>query len=229
MVKYLSPTGRRRFSGVPSSAANNAGLAGHGPACIPDGVPPLPPLPIDYGRRMPRVPEARNLVRIGKDASGHDIRLAPGAARAWLRMRDAAQADGVALVLVSGFRSVARQRAIVQRKARRGDTWERILRVSAYPGHSEHHSGRAVDLAAPGRTALTAKFGRSRQYRWLLSRAAQFGFVLSYPVGNPHGIAFEPWHWCYRGRPGVPRRPWTSADAARRPLRSGTDPSRRRN
>ena len=25
------------------------------------------------------------------------------------------------------------------------------------------------------------------------------GFVLSYPRDNPHGIVYEPWHWCWRG------------------------------
>ena len=26
-----------------------------------------------------------------------------------------------------------------------------------------------------------------------------YGFVMSYPRDNPHGIVYEPWHWCWRG------------------------------
>ena len=30
------------------------------------------------------------------------------------------------------------------------------------------------------------------------SRSARdFGFEMSYPRGNPHGVDYEPWHWRY--------------------------------
>ena len=32
---------------------------------------------------------------------------------------------------------------------------------------------------------------------WLASHAGEFGFSMSYPRGNPHGIVYEPWHWLY--------------------------------
>ena len=32
------------------------------------------------------------------------------------------------------------------------------------------------------------------------ARAGDFGFALSYPRGNRHGIAYEPWHWCWSER-----------------------------
>jgi D-alanyl-D-alanine carboxypeptidase len=28
-----------------------------------------------------------------------------------------------------------------------------------------------------------------------MQHADRFGFRLSYPYGNPHGMAYEPWHW----------------------------------
>jgi D-alanyl-D-alanine carboxypeptidase len=45
---------------------------------------------------------------------------------------------------------------------------------------------------------LTAAFARTREFRWLKRHATQFGFHLSYPRGNQQGIAYEPWHWCWR-------------------------------
>ena len=29
----------------------------------------------------------------------------------------------------------------------------------------------------------------------LIANAGDFGFVMSYPRDNPHGIVYEPWHW----------------------------------
>jgi LAS superfamily LD-carboxypeptidase LdcB len=130
-------------------------------------------------------------------------------------MRQAAAADGVELGIVSAFRSVAYQRSIVARKLAAGRTLAAILRSSAYPGHSEHHTGRAVDIGGGGRP-LTGIFALTRQYRWLLSHAREFGFRLSYSRRNPAGVIFEPWHWCYVGprRTGRPATRFAAARAA---------------
>jgi len=77
---------------------------------------------------------------------------------------------------------------------------DEILRVSAAPGYSEHHSGRCVDFTAPGFPALEEEFERSAAFRWLQRNAMKYGFNLSYPRRNIHGIAYEPWHWCWHAR-----------------------------
>jgi len=74
---------------------------------------------------------------------------------------------------------------------------DEILRVSAAPGYSEHHSGRALDLTTPGFAPVEEEFERSDAFAWLRRRAADFRFRLSYPRDNVHGIAYEPWHWCF--------------------------------
>ena len=43
---------------------------------------------------------------------------------------------------------------VVRRKRERGLAMRDILAVSAAPGYSEHHSGRAVDLTSAGYAAL---------------------------------------------------------------------------
>jgi D-alanyl-D-alanine carboxypeptidase len=165
----------------------------------------LPPPPRGYTARMPRQEVARRLRPAGRDTSGRLVRLTPAAARAWQRMQLAARKAGLRLQVISSFRSVARQAALVRAKLRAGESLRRILRVSAYPGHSEHHTGRALDLGAPRGRGLDAAFERTPEFAWLRRHARQFGFGLSYPRGNAHGIAYEPWHWCYRLRPR-PRR-----------------------
>jgi zinc D-Ala-D-Ala carboxypeptidase len=161
------------------------------------GVPP------DFaGRAALRVcPEAKRLVLIGRAADdGRSLRLTPNAAQAWRKMQSGAAAVGVTLVPLSAFRSVARQTLIIRRKLARGQQIADILKVSAVPGCSEHHTGRALDLGAPGHLKLEVSFARTPEFRWLRKHAGRFGFHLSYPRGNRQGIAYEPWHWCWRAK-----------------------------
>ena len=156
-------------------------------------------IPSDYCsiRAAPAQREARKLVAIARSPSGRAISLTPRAAAAWQRLRAAAAAADIVLLPVSGYRSIARQARLIRAKLARGESIGRILRVMAPPGCSEHHSGRALDVGCPGCLELTPGFGRTRAFRWLTRHAGRFGFVLSYPRGNPHGIAYEPWHWCW--------------------------------
>lgn len=159
-------------------------------------------VPRDYGRkrglRLQREPA--HLVPIGADIHGRVQWLQPRAAKALARIRDAAARDGTELQIVSAFRSIEYQLSIIQRKLMRGQLIDEILRVSAAPGYSEHHTGRCLDLTTPGFAALEEAFEHSSAFAWLQQHAAGFGFRLSYPCGNRHGIAYEPWHWCWHAR-----------------------------
>jgi len=157
----------------------------------------LPPPPADYALRVPRVGEATELVSVGPDHLGREAFLSPQAARAWRAMRERAFADGVELILVSAFRSVARQSEILAGKLAKGMTLEEALGYSAYPGFSEHHSGNAIDIGTCGVPHLEEEFEATAAFLWLGEHARRFGFSLSYPRGNAHGIAYEPWHWCH--------------------------------
>ncbi len=160
-------------------------------------------VPSDYGatRRLKVQREAKRLVAIGRAPDdGKILRLAPRAAAAWKKMRDAAARDGIVLLPLSGFRSVARQTKIIRKKLAAGRELADILRWVAAPGFSEHHTGRALDIGSPEYCELDEHFARTAAFRWLRRRAGGFGFVMSYPRGNRHGIAYEPWHWCWRAR-----------------------------
>ena len=160
--------------------------------------------PPQYRGRTPLFAEATELTSIGPDRLGREAWLEPNTARAWQSMQVAATAAGATLWIVSAFRSIARQEEIVAGKLRRGQSWEQILKVSAFPGFSEHHTGPAIDLATPECPDLVEEFETTAAFRWLDRHAGGFGFALSYPRDNPHGVAYEPWHWRWHDRRGKP-------------------------
>jgi zinc D-Ala-D-Ala carboxypeptidase len=131
-------------------------------------------------------------------AQGRQYLLIPAAAEAWRQLKAAALAEGIALYIVSAFRSIERQAEIVRQKLENGLTIEDILSVSAPPGFSEHHSGRAIDISTPGSRAFEVEFDQTQAYAWLVEHAAAFGYSLSFPAGNPWGYQYEPWHWCFQ-------------------------------
>ncbi|HKY94160.1 MAG TPA: M15 family metallopeptidase [Kiloniellales bacterium] len=118
-------------------------------------------------------------------------------------MVEAAQTEGVTLRPVSCFRSVAAQDWLFYGIAKqRGQTPEQRARVSAPPGHSEHHTGYAIDFGDQDRGAdLDSAFAETPAGRWLLAHGTEYGFELSFPDGNAQGVAYEPWHWRYVGTP----------------------------
>jgi D-alanyl-D-alanine carboxypeptidase len=159
-------------------------------------------IPPAYGRDgvPPYYPEAHRLVEVGPNLVGQMQRLDPDAAAAWQRMVEAAAADGVRLLIASGFRDAEYQAGLIRRKLEAGQTIEEILSVVAAPGFSQHHTGCAVDIATPGSRPLTEEFDQSDAFDWLIRQAADFGFSMTYPRDNPHGFIYEPWHWALNDR-----------------------------
>lgn len=162
-------------------------------------------IPADYAaaRRLALQPEAdpATLVTIARTAEDRPIQLAPPAAAAWARLHLAAAAAGITLIPISGFRSIARQEEIIRAQLTLGRPLADILRLVAAPGYSEHHTGCALDLTAPDDPPLEEGFALTSAYAWLSAHAGALGFRLSFPRGNPHGIAYEPWHWCWQPKP----------------------------
>ena len=112
-------------------------------------------------------------------------------------MQQAAAEDGIDLMPVSAFRSVDYQRNLIRAKLDKGQRIEDILTVNAPPGYSEHHTGRALDIATSGQEPLIEAFEFTDAFGWLSRHASRFDFSLSYPRDNPFGIVFEPWHWAH--------------------------------
>jgi len=156
-------------------------------------------IPADYAasRALVLQPEAQEseLHLITEDWDIHPVRLIAPAAEAWFRLNAAAASEQISLMPLSGFRSVSRQLEIFRRKLAKGIPMAEILKLNAAPGYSEHHTGRAVDISTPGERPFAESFGETKAFHWLTRRAGEFGFRLSFPRDNPHGISYEPWHW----------------------------------
>ena len=154
-------------------------------------------IPDDYGQggQKPTYDEAVELVDVGPNLVGRMQRLTPETAASWQEMLNAARVDGITLMIVSGFRDFEYQAGLIRKKINAGQALGDILAVNAAPGFSEHHTGRAVDIASPGSRPLTEEFETSEAFAWLEKNAADYGFSMSYPRDNRQGFIYEPWHW----------------------------------
>lgn len=99
--------------------------------------------------------------------------MRPDVAAGYDRMVAAAAADGVTLVVVSGFRSDAEQAALFA--AHPDPTWV------APPGKSLHRCATELDI------------GPESAYAWLGANASRFGFLKRY--------SWEPWHFGFVAGP----------------------------
>ncbi|HEX7080665.1 MAG TPA: M15 family metallopeptidase [Gammaproteobacteria bacterium] len=155
------------------------------------GIPP------NYGvdPPLPAYADAEKLEEVEPNIIGRMQRLWPKTARDWRAMKTAAAEDGVRLLLVSGFRSVSHQVRLIRAKLARGQDIAVILKANAAPGFSQHHTGKAVDIATPGSRPLTEEFERSEAFFWLQHNAERFGFRMPYGRNNRYGFVYEPWHW----------------------------------
>lgn len=130
------------------------------------------------------------------------IQLRKAAAKSFKAMSAAAQAEGISLAPLSGYRSVSQQQHLFfDIKAQRGQVATKRAEVSAPPGYSEHHTGYAIDIGdgyTPA-TNLSQSFENTAAFQWLEKNAAYFSFELSFPRNNPQGVSYEPWHWRYVG------------------------------
>lgn len=149
---------------------------------------------------LPFYAEAQELVIGDTDSRGREYKMTPETARAWAAMKKQAALDGIVLEVVSSFRTIEKQIDIIEDKLRRNMPMDKILTLSAPPGYSEHHTGRALDINTPGCVATEPEFEFTDAYRWLEQHAGDFGFTLSYPKDNSLGFIHEPWHWLFASR-----------------------------
>lgn len=125
-----------------------------------------------------------------------------------------AQSAGCQLYLVSGYRSVDRQKSLFERKTNffmqegfpRDEAEKQAAQWVARPGTSEHNLGLAADIVSADwyktHNDLTADFEQTTAFSWLKAHSAEYGFIIRYPKGkeNITGVTYEPWHYRYVGK-----------------------------
>ena len=120
---------------------------------------------------------------------------------------EAKRTNGYSLYCTSGYRSVDRQRRILNQEVRvltnRGvkNPLNVARRTINLPQQSEHHTGLAVDIVSTNALTLRA-FKVSKEAVWLAKNAPNYGFILRYPANKESitGISFEQWHFRYVGK-----------------------------
>ena len=125
------------------------------------------PAGLRQGAAAPRFEEATGLIDVGPNLVGRPQKLTPRAADRWQAMREAAAEEGIRLLLVSGFRSVEYQAALIRRKLEAGQSIEDILAVNAAPASASTTPARRSTSPRPGSRPLTEEFEGSPAFRWL--------------------------------------------------------------
>lgn len=135
--------------------------------------------------------------------SNSDILLRRWAAEALKNLIEELHADEK-IVPVSGYRTEEEQKQI----------WDSTIQESgiefaekyvAVPGHSEHQTGLAIDLAQKKEKIdfICPEFPYTGIFAEFRRRAPYYGFVERYKAGKEAvtGIGAEPWHFRYVGYP----------------------------
>jgi len=125
---------------------------------------------------------------------GNGITATRVAATAFDEMSAAIRAAGMSIAPASGYRPAARQATLWEQQGRRDGA---VMR----PHHSEHQTGRAIDLWGNTPNGLLDSNGATPAGTWVAENAHRFGFILRYRADttNITGIMYEPWHITYVG------------------------------
>lgn len=140
---------------------------------------------------------------------GEPIQIEEKAYEAFLRLRqDILDNDGLQIELLNSYRSVQQQEEAVERNLKKYGP-EHTKKYVAIPGHSEHHTGLAMDVSIMRNGTLA----RARQdllamdmlYQTVHKKLPRYGFILRYPDGKTPitKIGYEPWHFRYIDSPEI--------------------------
>lgn len=130
---------------------------------------------------------------------GVEVGLTKDAADAFEKMRKDAASQGLDIQAVSGHRSVELQQQLWDDQVKKQGSEEAAAKISAPPGHSEHHTGRAVDVGNNQYPYLNKTWANTTEYQWMKENAGKHGYELSFPDDGSGAAGFEPWHWRYVG------------------------------
>ncbi len=171
------------FAPVRAKALVVAVLEGSGGGAVEASAVAEAGMPLGGGEGMPAMASGGGYggPLVYRDGEG----MRPDVAAAYDRMALAARGAGIALVVVSGFRSDAEQAELFA--AHPDPTWV------APPGHSLHRCATELDL------------GPDAAYAWLATNAGRFGFVQRY--------GWEPWHYGFDAGPAPCSAAGEAADA----------------
>jgi len=149
-------------------------------------------------------------VQIRKEHTERNIHLIKPVYEAYIKMYEAALADGIKLIVTSGHRAFWEQ--VYEWELRWNNPRTNtpfpndiekarfVLQYRSMPGTSRHHWGTDIDLNSINSAYFETEKGK-KVYDWLKENAAKYGFVQSYTPKDekrPTGYQEEKWHWSYK-------------------------------
>lgn len=137
----------------------------------------------------------RDLVKVETDYSEYDISLNEEAYIQFKLLYQAALKKGIKIMIISGYRDYCKQMKIWNQKSNcYSKEW--IESYVAFPGHSEHQTGLAIDITIKKSLEL------NKCIEWLKLNSYKYGFILRYPKGKEEitGYNYEPFHYRYIGK-----------------------------
>ncbi len=150
---------------------------------------------------------------------GGDYQLQQRAAQPWLDMVAAAKKDNIEIGLTAAYRSAEDQKVIFVGRlsqlgipieeiaaGRRDAEISQVLRTTAIPGYSRHHTGYTIDIACL--SMPTTSFLNTTCFKWLsvnnYEHAKMYGWIPSYPEGTGNqGPDPESWEYVWVGKDAV--------------------------
>ena len=147
-----------------------------------------------------------------KNEVGAEFRIEKKTYDAFLRLqKDVLKNDGIQIALLGSYRTVKEQEKIFG-SALDEFGMEYTCKYVARPGHSEHHTGLAIDVGI----VIEGKLLFRREdllsvdglFQTVQKKLPEYGFILRYPKGGESvtKIAYEPWHYRYIDSPRVARQ-----------------------
>lgn len=159
--------------------------------------------------RMPENFESTVEFMTIENMDGTKFRVEKKTCEAFLRMReDLLKNDGLQAELISSYRSVATQEALFQKRLAEFGA-EFTYKYVAVPGHSEHHTGLAIDVSfvVDGKIVRGTEnlLGIDHLFQIAHKKLPQYGFILRYPQPKEDvtKIGYEPWHFRYIDSPEI--------------------------
>ena len=127
----------------------------------------------------------------------------------FIKMREAAEKDGIQLTIISGTRDFYSQKSIWERKYNNYKKEElseveiikKIMLWSSMPTTSRHHWGTDIDINGFDNYFSEENKKANKEYRWLVINAPKFDFCQVYTKKGEgkrkSGYNEEKWHWSY--------------------------------
>ena len=114
-----------------------------------------------------------------------------------------AEAQGLTVVMTSGYRSYDTQSWLFQRKVEQyGGDEATAATIVARPGTSEHQTGLAADITDGYYEYMNESLEETALFQWMSAHCHEYGFIVRFPRGRQDvtGIMYEPWHYRYVGK-----------------------------